>query len=570
MERTYTILIGGKAGDGVKKAAQVIALQAQKHGYHVWQQDDYQSLIKGGHNYSSVSFSAAEVHCAYTRADMLVSFDKRSLISHLTDATSTAVHFYNSDAFTEEVDGSVCPLIGLPLGSLMKQIYTKPNNVSMAAIALFFVWMGWDQTSLAETIRSAFKRDIEENTSYAVAVWKLGREAYSGQEIAPPRLATTAAGKFVSGNQAIALGAWAAGLDFYYAYPMTPASSILHYLALKQKTHKVYAIHAESELAAANMAIGSVFAGAKTAIGSSGGGFSLMQEAFSLAGMVEAPLLCVLSSRPGPATGVSTYTAQEDLAFALAQGHGEFARVVASPDSHSRAFTLAAELLSLAWEFQSPVILLTEKHLSESSCDVPAPNLLEYISADDVPMEATDTDAYQRYAITESGISPLLFPGSDKHGEDTVIKWNSHEHLPSGLRTDSAASMVSMKDKRSRKGNALLLATQRYQRMAVYGETGTPVYAYGSTVLELREAQKYCRVPFRIIALIYLLPLPVADLACFANEAALVVEHSTSGYLAQYLRHNLNQNIKQTITRYDGRPFDPLELAALLEGALHA
>ncbi len=570
MAEVYSTLIGGKAGEGIKKAAQVIASILMKRGWYVFQQDDYQSLIKGGHNFSIVSYSPETVHHGYNKAVLLVSLDARSLEQHINDADTTrmeAIHYYNSDAVVQQPCITGVKFIGVPFSTLAKQLDCKPGNISIAAIALFCKWLGISPADMQSIIRSEFKRDVDENIRFAEAILSVASEEHLFPNVAA--LANPVSNpRLISGNQAIALGAWAAGLDFYYAYPMTPASSILHYLALKQSTHKVYAIHAESELAAANMAIGSVFAGAKTAVGSSGGGFALIQEAFSLAGMVEAPLLCILSSRPGPATGVSTYTAQEDLDFALAQGHGEFARVVAAPDSIQHAYVLAAELLCLAWEYQSPVILLTDKHLSESTCNINSFPQVPF--ADDHILCADNAvEPYERYAITPSGVSPLSFPSSDV-SPDKVIKWNSHEHLASGLRTDKADAMVAMKEKRLRKTETLHQALKRYDRVHIYGEEGIPIFAYGSAVMELLEAQKYCRKPFRIIALIYLLPFPSEELQMFRGEAAMVMEHNITGSLAKLLRHELSLHVEHNILRYDGRPWDPIELAELIMEKLNA
>ncbi|MDD4309178.1 MAG: 2-oxoacid:acceptor oxidoreductase family protein [Candidatus Cloacimonetes bacterium] len=573
MNKPKTILIGGKAGEGVKKAAQVIAALLCQNGYHVFQQDDYQSLIKGGHNFSGVSFAEEPVHTGYQKADLIVSLDKRSLQTHINDCNSGAIHCFNSDDCLQTMDqDSSVTLLGYPLNAMMKEVYSKPSNVSMAALAICFAWLGYSEELLCDTIAKEFKRDVEDNIRYAKEVFKLCHPDFLSTNLSIPQnsIPLLPGARLLSGNQAIAQGAWLAGLDFYYAYPMTPASSILHYLALKQQTYKTFAIHAESELAAANMAIGSVFAGARTAIGSSGGGFALMQEAFSLAGMAEAPLLCIVSSRPGPATGVSTYTAQEDLMFALYQGHGEFGRIVASPDSAARALTLTAELLSLAWEFQSPVILLTDKHLSESSADVAVSQVVESCSLPDEPNLTESTDTYNRYEFTDNGVSPLRFPGSDFGDDSLMIKWNSHEHHPSGLRTDSSESIKAMKDKRNLKSRGLQEATKNYQRIAVYGDSGPVVYAYGSTVLELREAAKHCSYKFRIVALIYLLPLAIDDLQDYIRDEAIVVEHSSTGTLATYLQQNLTLKIKKSILHYDGRPFDPIELALLIEEAIDA
>lgn len=552
MKETYTILIGGQAGEGVKKAAQVLAEIFLIRGRHTFQMDDYQSLIKGGHNFSVLTLSLVEVFATYQKADLIICFDDRSVKEHIQDLAEGGLLFYNSDE-TSLSDG-----IGLPLSSLKKKLMGVGSNISSSCLAILYALLQEDTDYLGKQIRKYYKRDAESNIAFATAVFDLIQDLH----IDIPTLDEPSSLHHLSGNQLIALGAWTVGLDVYYAYPMTPASSLMHSLAAKQKELKVLSIHAESELAAINMAIGSAFAGARSAVGSSGGGFALMQEAFSMAGMVEAPLLCILSSRPGPATGVSTYTAQEDLNFALHQGHGEFCRVVASPDSFERAYSLAAELLSLAWEVQIPTILLTEKHLSESmksSCVNPD-NLpfAEYLAADENP-------DYQRYALSESGISPLAFPPSEQ-----VIKWNSHEHLASGLRTDRADKMIEMKDKRDRKNQYLKNAVKKYNLFNVYGEGERLVFAYGSTALEIREAMKHLDLEIKLIVPIYLEPFPVEELKAYESSTAVVIEHNSSGSFAQFLQNKLKLKIKANILKYDGRAFDPKDLAKRIEEAWHA
>jgi 2-oxoglutarate/2-oxoacid ferredoxin oxidoreductase subunit alpha len=559
-DRVFSVLIGGKAGEGVKKAAQVLAHLAMAGGKHVFQADDYQSLIKGGHNFSIVSISNSKLYNSYTDIDLIISFDDRSLRQHAGKLKPEGMHFVNGDDCASSDPG----MIKLPLGSLMKEVYGAKGNVSLSAIAIFCALSGIGLEQLKQTIKHEFKHSIAENISYATTVYEQVTELRPEQAIRLPGLLPSNA-KLYTGNQLIALGAWVAGLDLYFSYPMTPASSILHYLALKRESHKVYAVHAESELAAANMAVGACFAGKRCAVGSSGGGFALMQEAFSLAGMVEAPLLFVLSSRPGPATGVSTYTAQEDLFFALNQGHGEFPRIVASPDSFERAFSLAAELMDLAWECQSPAILLTEKHLSESSGDI---RLGEIAMPDARQSIVAEAKPYKRYAITDSGVSPLKFPGADNCDEDDVIKWNSHEHQESGVRTDAAEAMVMMKDKRQRKADTVKAATGKYQRIATYGEGDCLVFAYGSTALELREAMNHH--PFKLVVPIYLEPFPHEELEQYRGAEAIIVEHASQPNFAEFLRIKLDIIAKANILRYDGRSWDSKDLAERVREAEHA
>ena len=550
MDTQFTVLVAGKAGEGLKKAVQVIGDILQDRGRFTFQLDDYESTIKGGHNFSVVTAGISEVYSIYNNVDLLVCFDKRSYLLHSDKLNPNGLLIYNSD------EGSFERGIGIPLTSLMKDVYNKPFNVSVSAVAICAARIGMTMSELEDVIAHSYKRDATQNCLYASKVC----ESLGDVAIDFPKLASLP-GHIFSGNQLIALGAWTAGMDYYFSYPMTPASSILHYLAAKQNTLGVHTIHAESELAAINMAIGAAYSGCRTAVGSSGGGFALMQEAFSMAGMVEAPLLCVLSSRPGPATGVSTYTAQEDLFFALHQGHGDFSRVIASPDCMERAYTLAGELLSLAWKFQMPVILLTEKHLSESMMQVVIdPN--QVIEAD--YLHASDDEEYHRYEITESGVSPLLFPPSE-----AVIKWNSHEHLSSGIRTDLSTDIVAMKDKRNRKDIGIKASINEFQTWAVYGEGAVVVIAYGSTVLELREAAKHVAFPITILAPIYLEPIDIEAFELYQNRPTIIVEHNSKGDFASLIRSKLQIDFKGSILRYDGRIFDPLELAHRIEDMIN-
>jgi len=548
--------VGGRAGEGVKKAAQVIAEAFCANDYHACQADDYQSLIKGGHNYSIVTASRDQVYCVHQRVDLMICFDQRSVDEHVESLSEGGLLFFNSDE-------AISPLgIAVPMNTISKRHYGDKSNVSMAAIAIFTAVTDISKANLIEIIRKQYKRNVPENISYAIDVYDI-IHANSGIRL---EFNITSSYHYVSGNQAIINGAWRAGLDIYYGYPMTPASSLLHYAALKQQSLAIQAIHAESELAAINMALGSVLAGCRVAVGSSGGGFALMQEAFSAAGMVEAPLLCILSSRPGPATGVSTYTAQEDLFFALNQGHGEFSRIVASPDSIQRALSLAAELLALAWQFQIPTILLTEKQLSEGMTNLP-PYPEDLPSAD--PETAESGSEYKRYQITPSGVSPLLFPGSE-NSPNTVIKWSTHEHLESGLRTDKAREICIMKEKRAKKAEFIGKACGQFEMVAVYGAGENVVFAYGSTVLELREALKYSQTPFKIVAPIYLEPFPLEQLAGYRDSRAVVVEHGLANQFTEYLKWKLGLDVVKTISKYDGRPFDPSELCLLIWEAFNA
>jgi 2-oxoglutarate ferredoxin oxidoreductase subunit alpha len=458
---------------------------------------------------------------------------------------------YNSDE-KGDMDG-----IGVPLTSEAKKYPFRNLMFGVGAVAILVAALGYDKSYLKDLIAQEYPKGTDNNQAYASTIYDEiipeigGRfKLKQGNKIRP----------IIFGNQAIALGAIAGGLDVYYAYPMTPASSILHYLATQAEKFGLAVIHPENEIAVMNMAVGSSFTGAKTMVGTSGGGFALMVEGFSLAGITEAPVLCVLSTRPGPATGVPTYTEQADLNFALSAGHGEFLRIVASPGTLEEAFYLSAEMLDLVWRFQTPGILLTEKHLSESSMTVD-------IHPDDIKSVVGikfQGNGYKRYLDTEDGVSPLLFPPSRE-----VIKWNSYEHDDLGITTEDPYWILKMHDKRNKKVNAIKKYMKEMNTVNITrGEHPSNIITYGSTTMSVFEAINYGQINPTIVQPVYLSPFPVWELEEFKNQDNIVVEQSSTGQFADLLREKAGLQVKEVIKRYDGRPFDPIELSKKIKEVL--
>ena len=548
-EQAFTVIAGGKAGEGVRKAGTVAASLFARMGRQAFQMDEYPSLIRGGHNFSVVSTATRPITSHYRKADLVVALDQRSVDAHRDDLAEGGMLVYNSDAKGKPED------VGLPFTSEARK-YSDPGLIIGVAIpAVLAAAIGLDRNGLIDFIKREYRRGADENVAYATAIY----------DAALPRLERRfpldrgdRQRPMLTGNEAIALGAAAAGLDMLFAYPMTPSSSILSFLAARADELGLVVVHPENEIGAINMAIGAAAAGARTMIASSGGGFALMQEAFSLAGMAEVPLLCVLSSRPGPSTGVPTGTAQGDLKFALAQGHGEFPRVVASPGSVEEAYTLAAELLQLAWRFQTPVILLTEKHLSESRMTVD----IDPAKAAWAEPLAHPGGSYKRYLDTADGVSPLLFPPLSE-----LIHWNSYEHDEQGITTEDPAMIARMQAKRRRKGETLIGHVQGMHTVNTYGNEGPVIFTYGSTTMSVLEALKFSGIEAQVVQPIYLEPLPVWELERYARHSVTVVEQSSTGLFAALLREKAGIGAARVIKKYGGRPFSPEELASALKEA---
>ena len=557
----FTYIVGGKAGEGVKKAGATAANAFSSTGRHVFQMDDYPSLIRGGHNFVVVSTSTRAVLSHYMGADLVVALDDRSYGVHRSHVADGGVMVYNSDV-VKDGDG-----VGVPMTTEAAKYPDAALRIGVSGIAALSAAIGQSPEELAVLIRREYRRDLENNIAFAGAIYDHVRKSIGGRFTLTP---SSGEHHMFTGNQAIALGAAAAGLDMYIGYPMTPASTVLHYLAAHDKDLGVTVIHPESELAVANMAIGAAAAGARVMVGTSGGGFGLMEEAFSFAGMAEAPFLCVLSSRPGPSTGVPTYTEQADLRFALNQGHGDFPRLVASPGTVQEAFTLAAEMLALVWTYQTPGILLTEKHLSESrvtaDIDIASAAWAEPAvwaePAARAESAGDEGEGYRRYRNTDDGVSPLLFPPSAES-----IKWSSYEHDEAGITTEEGDAIVAMHDKRDRKGAALTEHLRGVRTVNRFGDDGPVILTYGSTTMSVIEALIAGGIRARVVQPVYLEPFPVWEFEDLRSESVIVVEQSSTGQFATLMAERAGVRVSSVITRYDGRPFEPRELAEDIRGA---
>jgi len=321
----------------------------------------------------------------------------------------------------------------------------------------------------------------------------------------------------------------------------------------------------ENEIGVMNMGIGATFSGARTMVASSGGGFALMEEAYSLAGMSESPIVAVIAQRGGPSSGIPTYTEQADMQFALNVGHGDFLRIVASPGSIEEAYYLSAELMKMAWKFQTPAILLTEKYISECSQSITLGLDLTSLAYNykDGEMKikkhedaAVNEKGYKRYLNTEKGISPLKFPPSKE-----LIMWNSYEHDELGVTTEDPEMITKMHNKRNRKVKSCTDYMKKIISVNIYGEEGPLIFTWGGSTMSVLEALDYGNIQAQVIQPVFLRPFPVWELKEFKYEEVIVVEKNVTGQLSTLLNDKANIKTKHLINRYDGRPFDPKQLA---------
>ena len=351
-------------------------------------------------------------------------------------------------------------------------------------------------------------------------------------------------GELIDGNTAFAKGLQAAGLDFYIAYPMTPATSILHYLASKQTKDGLKVIQPENEIAVINLALGMAYAGKRVAIGSATGGFALMQEAFSFAGMAELPLVIAVSQRQAPATGSPTHSSQSDLRFVVHSGHGEFPRIVMAPGDPEESFKFGAEAMNLAWKFRVPVIVLLDKILSEH-------------------MMTTTISQFPISNFQNENVIPGM-PGK-------VVKVNSYEHDEEGYTVDKPEDIKRMVDKRFEKAKNIEVEMQNRETVKIYGDINSEntVIFFGSTKGPILEASKYFNKPVKMVQIIWLEPFDTEKVKRgLEGKRVICIEGNHNAQLASLIREKTGI-VCENILKYDATPFDPTELVEQINSMLN-
>ncbi|MFH1170281.1 MAG: 2-oxoacid:acceptor oxidoreductase subunit alpha [Candidatus Vogelbacteria bacterium] len=566
MADIFTIGIGGQAGDGVKEAGYTIGALLAKLGYEVFVSLANPSLIKGGHNFARVSFSQEKVWCDYDKLDVLIALNEKSVTLHKNELKLNAVvladSFESIDLATLGTSAIVLPISSsaTALGAPM----IARNSVALGALCHL---LDLDFKIMPEILQVIFK---DKKPELNIKLADIGFEFLKKAGLSHPKKIEPSQFKkeLLDGNTAFARGLIAGGLDFYISYPMTPSTSILHFLAREQKNYpNLKVIQPENELAAINMALGVAYAGKRVAIGSATGGFALMQEAFSFSGAAELPLVIAVSQRQAPATGVPTFSSQADLRLAIHSGHGEFPRIVIAPGDAEEAFLVGANGLNLAWKYQTPVIALMDKIVSEHFTT-------SLIVADQVKIETgklaekTGGD-YGRYEITADGISPMAFPGTS----DTVVKITSYEHDEAGIIAEEAGPVKAMIDKRFVKAKTLASELERQETIKIYGDKNadTVIVFWGSTKGPVLEASQYLDQPVKLVQIIWVEPFDVKKVSVELAKAKKIinVEGNHNAQMASLIREKIGLEVSANILKYDSRPFDPLDLAQKINALCH-
>ncbi|OIQ51633.1 2-oxoglutarate oxidoreductase subunit KorA [Pseudodesulfovibrio hydrargyri] len=443
-EKSVNIVIGGAAGQGLVTIGQLLSKAITRAGHHLLVTQRYMSRIRGGHNTYAIRMGEEEMLGGTETIDILAALNAETLDKHLDAMSAGALVVAGDDLDTKGLNALRIPY---------EKLASKPLFHNTAMLGVLGRAVNLDLGILEELLRQTFAKKGDEVVGANLDVLRKAYAWVSDQDhdfFCDIKPGGPKGRMMVNGNEAIGLGALAAGCNFVSFYPMTPATGVAMALVAKGAPLGLQYEQVEDEIAAMNMAIGASYAGAKALVTTSGGGFALMEEGVSLAGVSETPLVCVVVQRPGPATGLPTRTEQADLNLVLHSGHGEFPRAIFAPATPEDCFYLTHRAFDLAETYQTPIFILSEQYLADSYRDV------EPFDLDDLPevaaplLEWKEGD-YKRYVLTDDGISPRVVPGFS----ETLVRADSHIHAEDSSITEEKSLSVAMNSKLLRKGAGL-------------------------------------------------------------------------------------------------------------------
>ena len=404
----------------------------------------------------------------------------------------------------------------------------------------------------------------EYNIKAALAGYNYAQREYKGGFLHRLQSIVKVNRMLLTGNEAISLGAIAAGCKFVAGYPMTPTTSIIEYFASKAKDCGLAVVQPEDEIAAINMAIEASYAGVRAMTATSGGGFCLMVEGLGLAGMTDTPIVVVEGQRAGPAIGLPTRTEQGDLEFMLHAAHGEFPRAVLTLSTVEDCFWLTVKAFNLADKYQTPVIILTDHHLASSYATVDKFDLSKVTIDRGLLYSKQEGEEYKRHKVTSSGISPRAFPGQ----EGTLVITDSDERDEDGHLIEDAQTRTQQVQKRMRKLFSLKNEISMPQHYGPKKAENT-IIGWGSTYGAIREAidiLRKQRISVNWLHLNEIWPFPSESVADFLDKAnnSYVIENNATGQLARLIRAQTGKKVTGSILKYDGRPFSPTHIVEMI------
>lgn len=568
--------VGGAAGDGVASTAETFARLCVRGGLYVHTYSSYGSVIRGGHVWTQVRAAPEPVLSQGEDPNLLIALNQETADIHVPLVREGGAIVYdeslsNLGDLTTRSNVRTVNLAMLKTAQQLGEPMTKNVVALGAALGLLDIPLDPLEAGIRETFGHKKPEVVEMNLKAARTGFEAIAENGGSLRLGVP-FGEGPGRLMMTGNDAMALGALAAGCRFYAAYPMTPASSILHWMAANGPKHGVVVKQAEDELAVVNMAIGAAHTGARAMCATSGGGFSLMVEALGQAGMTETPVVAVLVQRTGPSTGLPTKTEQGDLNLALGAGQGDWPRAILAPRSTTECFATIVKAFNLAEVYQTPILVMSDLYLSEGfrtvepdAIDLNVPILRGFLAEAD-----GDGKEYKRYAFTENGISPRAFPGMK--GFEFVAA--TDEHMESGILISDVLAGVprwiderrKMMDKRMRKLEGL---RHELSPPELWGasEADLTILSWGSTCMTVREAIARLEAEGRTVNALeffHLFPIRVEETQEILERVGttLCVEGNYTGQFSRLLRAETGYKVDHMLTKYDGEPFAPREIEA--------
>lgn len=565
-----SVKIVGAQGQGVNSVGEIVAKALKRSGYCVFGYREYNSLIKGGHASYQLDVDHVAVRSSETDVDVVIAFNHHVFERNLTDLKHGGILVHSTPdwhctpAQQAIIDQRAIRLVELPIEQILSALHAKPILANVLLTAYVWALLGQEKDALKTMVgeRFAKKKDLLElNMQCIEEGWTWHHDHTADLKVAlGPADGAWRDHLLMTGSEAMGLGAVHAGVRLYAGYPMTPSSPLLSYIAAIQNQTGMVVKQAEDEITAAQMVSGAMFMGTRALTATSGGGFDLMSETLSLNGIIENPTVFVLAQRPGPGTGLPTWTGQGDLLMAVHTAHGEFARCVLAVSDAQDCFSLMADAFNIAEEFQISVIVLTDKQIAEALFTQPAFDQSKtkirrgaLVTSEKKLATLRAADRYDPNA--ENGISQRWLPGSNA----ATFCAQGDEHAPDGSVDETAQNAIAQIEKRMRKVQAL---KKSLPEPVLFGAKNPDILlvGWGSTkgpVLDAMESEELKNFKLGYVHYTHLWPLKTEKLQKLAAEASTVilVEGNHQGQLGMLIRQECNMTIDRKILKYDGRPF---------------
>jgi 2-oxoglutarate ferredoxin oxidoreductase subunit alpha len=558
--------IGGKAGYGIMTVGEMFSRIFVRGGYYIHAHVEYPSLIRGGHNTFQVRVDDQPVHAPIEPIDLLVALDKNTVDFYVNKIVPGGGIIYDADQIKVAETRDDIVWYHVPMNKLITDLKLPKVTENIMSMGASVAVLGYDLDMLNVVLEKQFGQKgpkvLEPNVTAALAGYNHIRDNYPEPfkiQLSPIEKADRMT---ITGNDAICMGAIKAGMKFIAIYPMTPTHTIMTYMAAQAVQYGISMVQPEDEISGINMAVGASFAGARSMVATSGGGFSLMTEGLGLAGMTENPLVIVEGQRPGPSTGLATRTAQGDLRFLLHASQGEFLRILVAPGDPEECFYETFNAFNLADQFQIPVFVLTDKHLATSyywsdKFDTTGMAIDRglMLKDDEIPQD------FKRYQWTESGVSPRTIPGQ----AGGIFESNSDEHDETGYVSEQADVVSTLVDKRCRKYFA---AAKVIDGIKLHGNVQSPIVliGWGSTKGAILDAMSMLKardgIDVEFLQVLYMSPFPTHRVKeSLANKEKIVlIENNYGAQLGSLLKEHVHLRPHHKILKYDGRTFNADEL----------